>query len=128
MVEVQIPEIQFHKSDRQLDCGHICNGVQGESQNLPCLVQDCIQFQIDICEASEQMLNCAEGELCGICFTSELSEEPCVRISCGHVFHAECLYMMLTHRWTTKKITFGYLDCPSCKQEIELDYDVPFLS
>ena len=75
-------------------------------------------------------MGCAEGELCGICFTSELSEEPCVRISCGHVFHAECLYMMLTHRWTTKKITFGYLDCPACKQEISMsEYQmVPGLS
>ena len=36
--------------------------------------------------------------------------------------------MLLTHRWTTKKITFGYLDCPSCKLEIFLDYEVPVLS
>lgn len=70
----------------------------------------------------------AESELCGICYTSELSEEPCVRISCGHVFHANCMHLLLTHRWATKKITFGYLDCPSCKQEILLDYEVPVLS
>ena len=60
-------------------------------------------------------MGCNENELCGICYTSELREEPCVRIACGHVFHANCLYMMLKHRWTTSKITFGYLDCPSCK-------------
>ena len=36
--------------------------------------------------------------------------------------------MLLSHRWTTTKITFGYLDCPSCKQEIAIDYEVPNLS
>ena len=36
--------------------------------------------------------------------------------------------MLLSHRWTTTKITFGYLDCPSCKQEIAIDYQVPNLS
>ena len=38
MVEVQIPQIQFQKSQRQLECEHISNGVHGESENLRCLV------------------------------------------------------------------------------------------
>ena len=70
----------------------------------------------------------AESELCGICFTSELSEEPCVILACGHVFHANCLMMMLTYRWSTAKITFGYLDCPNCKQEIMIEYGVPIIT
>lgn len=70
----------------------------------------------------------AENELGGICFTSELRDEPCVRMTCGHVFHANCVYMMLQHKWTTVRITFGYLDCPSCKQEIMVDYRVPILT
>lgn len=36
--------------------------------------------------------------------------------------------MMLTHKWSTIKISFGYLDCPSCKQEIFIDYRVPILT
>jgi len=70
----------------------------------------------------------AEHELGGICFTSELGDEPCVRMICGHVFHANCTLMMLKHKWTTTKITFGYLDCPSCKQELMMDYRVPILT
>ena len=70
----------------------------------------------------------AESELGGICFTSELGEEPCVRMACGHVFHANCVLTMLKHRWTTLRITFGYLDCPSCKQAIVVDYVVPTLT
>ena len=49
-------------------------------------------------------------------------------MACGHVFHANCVLMMLTYKWTTTRITFGYLDCPSCKQEIFIDYNVPVLS
>ena len=74
------------------------------------------------------LLGAAETELGGICYTSELGEEPCVRMTCGHVFHANCTLMMLTHKWSTTKITFGYLDCPSCKQEIMFDYSVPLLT
>ena len=48
-------------------------------------------------------------ELCCICFTSELREEACVRLSCGHVFHAECVYQLLSHGQNTLAITFGYL-------------------
>jgi len=36
--------------------------------------------------------------------------------------------MMLTHKWHTLRISFGYLDCPSCKQEIMIDYTVPMLT
>ena len=72
----------------------------------------------------------AENELCGICFTCELGEEACVRLGCGHVFHANCVKMLLEHKWTTLRITFGYLDCPACKQEISMsEYQmVPGLS
>mmetsp|Transcript_1449 Transcript_1449/g.1985 ORF Transcript_1449/g.1985 Transcript_1449/m.1985 type:complete len:146 (+) Transcript_1449:199-636(+) len=74
------------------------------------------------------LMNAAESELGGICFTSELGEEPCVRFVCGHVFHANCVLMMLKYKWTTMRISFGYLDCPSCKQEMMIDYRVPVLT
>lgn len=32
-----------------------------------------------------------EDELCGICYTSELGTEECVRLGCGHVYHAGCV-------------------------------------
>ena len=72
----------------------------------------------------------AETELCGICFTCELGEEACVRLGCGHVFHANCVKLLLGHKWTTLRISFGYLDCPACKQEISIckSQDVPQLS
>lgn len=35
---------------------------------------------------------------------------------------------MLIRRYGTLKINFGYLDCPSCKKEVFIDYTVPVLS
>ena len=123
MVEIEIPQNPFLKCNKQLECGHACNGVIGESECcLPCLETECNQT-IDVITTSSD-----ETDLCGICFTSELGEEPCIILNCGHIFHANCLLMLMNHRWTTTKMTFGYLDCPSCKQEIKLSYYVQILT
>ena len=61
-----------------------------------------------------------ESDLCGICYTSELCQEQCVNFSCGHTFHKDCVIQMIEHKSSTLKITFGYLDCPSCKKQISL--------
>ena len=58
-------------------------------------------------------------ELCAICYTSELREEPCVRLGCGHVFHSNCVLQLLQHKWNTLKISFAFMACPTCKQEIK---------
>ena len=63
-------------------------------------------------------MSAANTELCSICYTCELGEMACVRLSCGHVYHADCLTQLLEHGRSTLRITFGYLDCPSCKAEI----------
>ena len=59
-----------------------------------------------------------ENELCKICFTSDLGEEPCSQLSCGHIFHTNCLVNLLKNRWTTLKISFGFMKCPCCNQKI----------
>ena len=60
-----------------------------------------------------------EDELCKICFTSDLGEEPCSQLSCGHIFHTNCLVNLLKSRWTTLKISFGFMKCPCCNQTID---------
>ena len=37
---------------------------------------------------------------------------------CGHVFHADCVLKMLQTRWSTAKISFAFMQCPTCKAEI----------
>ena len=34
-------------------------------------------------------------DLCTICYTTELGSDPCTRLSCGHVFHTECIVQLL---------------------------------
>lgn len=111
--------------------------MRGESECLPCIDAGCIQHQVDVSLAiseteeehaiflSHMLLNADKNELCGICFTSELGEESCVRLSCRHVFHANCVAQMLKHRYSTLKINFGYMDCPTCKTEMHISYKVP---
>ena len=48
-------------------CNHQCTGVKGEKTCLPCLEPECITGRLP-----------PKTELCSICYTSELSEEPCV--------------------------------------------------
>ena len=61
-------------------CGHKCSGVKNEKKCLPCLEQDCVSGNLP-----------SKEELCAICYTSELGEEPCAKLGCGHVFHANCI-------------------------------------
>ena len=35
------------------------------------------------------------AEICTICYTSELREEPSVQLSCGHIFHTNCIKQRL---------------------------------
>ena len=69
-----------------------------------------------------------KDELCSICYTTELSEEPCVALECGHIFHANCIRQLLKHKWSSLKISFAFLSCPSCKAEIKKLDGVPAIA
>jgi E3 ubiquitin-protein ligase MYCBP2 len=94
-----------------LQCGHFCGGVFDEpsSHHLPCLVEDCPGH-----EAALNLHQTAE-ETCGICGSEQLSQAPCVQISCGHVFHFSCLQQRIASGWNGKRIDFGHVTCPLCK-------------
>ena len=101
------PEPAYHFCSKQLKCGHACKGVKDERKCMPCLHTDCA-------EAGGHIGGTNEDELCTICYTSELGAEACSRLSCGHVFHTNCIIQLLKHKWPTLRITFGFLACPSC--------------
>ena len=90
------------------ECGHKCAGVKDEDECLPCLEPDCI-------EGTNLPF---DEELCTICYTCELREEPGVQLGCGHVFHANCVIELLKHKWTSLRITFAFMSCPACKAPI----------
>ena len=58
-------------------------------------------------------------EYCIICYTNELEEYPTVTLGCGHTFHTECVRELLSHKWSTLRITFSFMKCPTCKRDIE---------
>ena len=65
-------------------CGHSCKGVSKERRCLPCLHSACA-------EKAGHFDGVNEDELCTICYTQELGAEACSRLSCGHVFHTNCI-------------------------------------
>ena len=66
--------------------------------------------------------SCADTELGQICYTTELGDEPCVKLACGHIFHANCVLELLKHKWSTLRITFAFMSCPSCKKAIDVQH------
>ena len=101
---------------KEKECGHKCTGVKNEEQCLPCLQPECAA-------ADESNTNLpSSDELCTICYTCELQEEPCVQLSCGHIFHANCVLELLKHKWSTLRITFAFMSCPNCKKPIDIQH------
>ncbi|KAI4471285.1 e3 ubiquitin-protein ligase mycbp2 [Holotrichia oblita] len=95
-----------------LTCGHMCGGVQGEFDCLPCL-HGC---------SSDTSLRQDADDMCMICFTEALSCAPAVQLRCGHVFHLHCCKTVLMKRWAGPRITFSFSLCPICKSN--MDHDV----
>ena len=96
---------------KEKKCGHNCNGVAEEKRCLPCLEPSCAPRNYIGGQDADQ--------LCGICYTSELGAEACSKLGCGHVFHTNCVINLLKHKWTSLKISFAFMSCPQCNQQIE---------
>ncbi|XP_076065953.1 MYC binding protein highwire isoform X3 [Oratosquilla oratoria] len=90
---------------RNLDCGHLCGGIRGESICLPCLHG---------CSNDPQLKQDAD-DMCMICFSEALSSAPALQLECGHVFHSHCCRSVLKRRWPGPRITFTFSLCPICK-------------
>lgn len=97
---------------RMLPCGHPCGGVRGESTCLPCLYG---------CGGGgeEDAMRPEAEDLCRICWTEELRAGPAVQLKCGHTFHHECISRLVGAKWLGARITFGFLQCPLCRQQVE---------
>eukprot|EP01062_Namystynia_karyoxenos_P043751 TRINITY_DN32029_c0_g2_i2.p1 TRINITY_DN32029_c0_g2~~TRINITY_DN32029_c0_g2_i2.p1 ORF type:complete len:716 (+),score=152.51 TRINITY_DN32029_c0_g2_i2:101-2248(+) len=93
---------------RTLACGHACPGVRGEESCPPCMVPDCAANETGR----------SNTDWCSICFCEDLRAAPIVLLDCGHAFHHHCLRKRLLKKWPGPRITFGFLNCPECNQEI----------
>jgi len=93
---------------RVMDCGHLCLGTRGESTCLGCL--DC-----NSCDGQ------SATDYCNICWVSDLTAAPCVRLKCGHIFHMHCIVEKITAKWAGARISFGFLGCPLCKEHMQAE-------
>eukprot|EP00484_Ammonia_sp_Unknown_P018671 CAMPEP_0197045784 /NCGR_PEP_ID=MMETSP1384-20130603/21583_1 /TAXON_ID=29189 /ORGANISM="Ammonia sp." /LENGTH=238 /DNA_ID=CAMNT_0042477447 /DNA_START=34 /DNA_END=747 /DNA_ORIENTATION=+ len=93
--------------DEVLSCGHNCIGLMGH-ECLECLHPKCAQ------DAS-----LTDEEFCNICWVDPLRSAPTVKLSCGHYFHFMCLWQKIDRKWPAARISFGFLRCPLCKQDIQ---------
>ncbi|KAL3078261.1 hypothetical protein niasHS_012148 [Heterodera schachtii] len=90
-----------------LSCGHLCHGIREEIQCPPCLLCSSDQFHQDA------------DDLCSICFSERLGEAPCVQLKCAHFFHWQCVRTALEKRWPGPRISFRFMQCPLCKENID---------
>eukprot|EP00347_Sterkiella_histriomuscorum_P002087 403369524 len=89
-------------------CGHACCGTLNEVDCLPCLQSFCTK------KKEKLTYGVCSTDLCNICYTEELSQAPIAQLNCKHMFHQKCLATILKNRYSTLRISFGYLDCPVC--------------
>jgi len=101
----------LHGCMKQLACGHPCFGVVGEATCLPCLNEDCVRP-----DAQNQ------EEFCNICWTSALRSQPCIKLECGHIFHAQCVRDKIAAGRSSARIIFSFLECPLCKVHMQHPY------
>ena len=93
--------------EEELPCGHTCGGCKDETNHLTCLEPACRSANQTTCEDN-----------CIVCY-QKLSNGPAIEIGCGHLFHVVCIQNLLRNRWSTMRITFNFLKCPSCTHEID---------
>lgn len=95
---------------RILNCGHRCGGYKNENKHPSCIIKNCHAY-------TER-----RSDVCTYC-NEVLSKGPIVQLRCKDIFHYKCLEECLKKKWCTKRITFGYMKCPNCKDKISTPVD-----
>ena len=111
-IKTEEPVVPF--CTKKLKCGHQCNGVKNERTCPPCLDS--------ACAANHYKGGVNADDLCRICFTYELGADACSQLSCGHIYHTNCLVNQLKAKWSTLYYTWRFMNCPECNQEISFTH------
>lgn len=115
-----------HRYER---CRHACFGVIGEADHPHCMNEECEEAAEDVPAAasptshlpsSTPRLPYSGDDLCSICYVDELRSAPVIRLSsCGHVLHEHCVLSKLRQGPPSARLTFGFLECPTCKVRMD---------
>lgn len=97
--------------DKQLPCGHFCQGSKYDDVCIPCLHPDCVKA------VPALTLEQTEDDYCNLCFSAGLGQAPCIQLDCKHIFHEECIMRVLEQKWTGPRINFKFTECPGCNRE-----------
>lgn len=90
-------------------CKHRCSGVKNHVVNDHfCTKEYCNEIAI-------------KNVNCGFCTETLYSSPSVYSTACKHGFHYGCLKNCLQKKHHTQRITFGYMNCPDCRVEINLD-------
>jgi hypothetical protein len=90
----------------------VCKGYERLSQRY---TLDCGHDNYGF-DKYELCLDCPgiKGDDCYICMTDRLSDAPCIKMDCGHVFHKGCIDEKFRIKHSTKHVTMNYTTCPVC--------------
>lgn len=92
-----------------MPCNHRCSGVKNHKVNYHfCTKEDCPE-------------NIVKNKECVYCTTTLCASPTIYSTTCLHGFHYDCISKSLEKKHHTKRITFGYMNCPECRQEFALD-------
>jgi len=106
--------------DKTHECGHpvIWHNSMPSSKSMPaCIMPKCVETRA---QTTGEDIQITAEDFCAICWVEELGAQPCLKLNCGHVFHAECVKDKLKHRWKPgTPVNISFLECPLCKAPID---------
>jgi hypothetical protein len=102
----------------QLECGHFCCGTNKDQLCLPCLEPDCVAL------SPGMTLEQTADDFCTICYAGGLCQAPCIQLDCKHIFHEECLIIVLKNKWSGPRMNFQFIKCPACKSTISCFHSI----
>ena len=91
----------------KMNARHRPRWLDGSWPCPPCMHPDCARPSAP-----------CEQDYCGICWVEDLASAPVIKLRCGHVFHYECVRRKIINRWSTPHISFGFLECSVCREDI----------
>lgn len=94
--------------NKKLPCGHYCIGLKDDTECIECHNEECV---------NEDDIN--DNDYCSICYVESLHACPCIKLTCGHIFHYTCIIDRIIKKCKRERINFSCIECPTCRKLID---------